>query len=208
MSLFDSASKLAHSKRFASSEAPCGHGGTRSTPSLGPGGTGLFSWRWDQALPRLAALLIKGEPVSPRQATTVAVLRRAINAAEPVGMGSPVIAQEPGKSRACGKAMKPAARSSLKEDTQREGRSPAWPNSPLRLRSRQCQGLRQGLVRQHPKWSFPALLGRDGEGDLLNPLPPDQIQHADHSPVGGVLVPADVHRHVGVQPILVGQVDV
>jgi hypothetical protein len=37
---FDSASKLAHAKRFATSEVPCGHGGTRSTASLGPGGTG------------------------------------------------------------------------------------------------------------------------------------------------------------------------
>jgi hypothetical protein len=38
--LFDSASKLAHSKCFATSEAPGGHGGMRSTASLGPGGTG------------------------------------------------------------------------------------------------------------------------------------------------------------------------
>ena len=36
----DSASKLAHSKRFATSEALGGHGGTRSTASLGPGRTG------------------------------------------------------------------------------------------------------------------------------------------------------------------------
>jgi len=32
--------QAAHSKRFATSEAPCGHGGTRSTASLGPSETG------------------------------------------------------------------------------------------------------------------------------------------------------------------------
>src|SRR5213596_3677483 len=64
-------------------------------------------------------------------------------------------------------------------------------------------------------WSFRAtsdskslLFGRrrrDGERHFLDPFAPNDVKHPNDSPMGGVLVAADINRDVGIDLVLVGQ---